>query len=90
MRLQCIVASDGSGVGRKTLDLFQIKRPLTWDRPPLPERVARLRRFVRERLGRPSESENESDTLAFADARLIVAPAHGFGSWAELAKHTEG
>ena len=74
----------------RVLDLFQIKRPLTWDRPPLHERIARLRRFVRERLGRRSESENESDTLALADARLIVARAHGFESWAELAKHIEG
>jgi RNA polymerase sigma factor (sigma-70 family) len=75
---------------QRVLDLFQIKRPLTWDRPPLHERIARLRRFVRERLGRRSDSENEGDTLALADAQLIVARAHGFESWAELAKHIEG
>jgi ankyrin repeat protein len=74
----------------RVLDLFQIKRPLTWDRPPLHERLARFRRFVRERLDRRSESGNESDTLTLADARLLVARAHGFESWAELTKHTEG
>ncbi|MCI0391099.1 MAG: sigma-70 family RNA polymerase sigma factor [Acidobacteria bacterium] len=72
---------------RRVLDLFQIKRPLTWDLPPLPERIARLRRYVRERLGRRSDSENESDTLAFADAQLLVARSHGFESWAQLVKH---
>jgi RNA polymerase sigma factor (sigma-70 family) len=74
----------------RVLELFQIKPPLNWDRHPLHERITRFRRFVQERLGRRSESENESDTLALADARLIVARAHGFDSWAELAKHTEG
>jgi len=74
----------------RVLDLFQIKRPLTWDRPSLPERITRLRRFVRERLGRRPDSENESDTLALADARFMVARAYGFESWAELSKHIEG
>ena len=87
-----IVKAYGSGEDaafRRVLDLFQIKRPLTWDLPPLHERIARFRRFVRERLGRRSDSENESDSLDLADARLMVARAHGVESWAELAKHIE-
>jgi RNA polymerase sigma factor (sigma-70 family) len=88
-----LVVAYGSGrddAFLRVLDLFQIKRPPNWDRFPLNERITRFRRFVRERLGRRSESENESDTLALVDARLIVARAHGFESWAELAKHIEG
>ena len=37
---------------RRVIDTFQAARPLTWDRPPVAEQVARLRRFVRDRLGR--------------------------------------
>ena len=43
--------------------------------------------FVRERLGAPSDSENESGALAIADAQLLVARANGFESWAQLTKH---
>ncbi len=75
---------------RRIIDLFQINRPLNWDLPPLPERIARFRRFVRERLGRRSDSENESDSLPLDDARLMAARANGFESWSELAKHLEG
>ncbi len=74
---------------RRVVELFQIKRPLNWDLPPLPERIARLRRFVRERLGRRSDSEDESGTLELADAQLLVARAHGFESWEHLMKQYE-
>lgn len=71
---------------RRVIDLFQIERPLTWDRPPPPERVARLRRFARERLGGRSDSENERDALTLANAELLVARSHGYESWAQLVK----
>jgi ankyrin repeat protein len=74
---------------RRVIDLFQIERPLTWDRPPLSERVARLRRYVRERLDRRSDSEKESDVLALADAQLLVARSHGFKNWDQLVKDIE-
>jgi hypothetical protein len=75
---------------RSILDLFQIERQLTWDRPAQPERIARLRRFVRERLGRRSDDDSESESLALADARLLVARSHGFESWEHLMKNTQG
>src|SRR5262249_56129969 len=74
----------------RVIDFFKKKRQLRWDLPPLPERIARLRNFVRERLGAPSESKNESGALAIADAQRLVARAHGFESWAQLAKHIQG
>jgi len=74
---------------RRVIALFQIERPLTWDLPPLSERIARFRRFVRERLGRRSGAENESERLDLADAQLLVARSYGFESWAQLMKHNE-
>jgi hypothetical protein len=50
---------------------------------------ARLRRFLRERLGRRADSENESDILELADAQFLVTRARGFGSWAQLMKIIE-
>ncbi len=40
-----------------------------------------------ERLGTQSDAENESDTLALADAQLLVARSLGFVSWDELVKY---
>jgi RNA polymerase sigma factor (sigma-70 family) len=57
-----------------------------------PERTPNLDPFragVRERLGRPSKSENGNGDLALAEAQLLVARSHGFESWVELVKHTE-
>ncbi len=57
-----------------------------------PDRMPSLEQFragVRERLGRPSKSENGNDDLALADAYLLVARSHGFASWDELVKHAE-
>jgi len=57
-----------------------------------PHRTPNLNQFragVRERLGRPSTSANESDNLALAEAQLLVARSHGFESWDEVVKHTE-
>jgi ankyrin repeat protein len=87
-----LVEAYGSGeerAFRRIIEHFRIGRPLTWDRPPLPERVARLRRHVRERLGRRSGAEAGPgrETLALADAQLLIARADGFESWAQLARH---
>lgn len=69
---------------RRIVSLFGIERPLTWDRPPLTERIARLRRFVRDRLEMKSEKPTESEALALDDARLLIARVHGFESWPQL------
>jgi len=74
---------------RRVIEFFQIERKLTWDRPPRAERVARLRRYVRERLGTRSVGESETETLAPADAQLLIARSHGFESWSHLLKHIE-
>lgn len=69
----------GDGVGwRRLEEYFQPDRAITWEQ---------LRRNTRQRLGKPAEPENGSDTLALAEAQLLIARAHGFESWAELAKH---
>jgi hypothetical protein len=65
------------------IDHFHIERMLTWDRPPRAERVARLRRAVRHKLGQP-EAEPASETLALADAQLLIARSEGFESWPVL------
>lgn len=46
-----------------------------------------FREAVRERLGRPPKSENGNDSLALADAQLLVARSDGFASWSELVNH---
>jgi ankyrin repeat protein len=84
-----LVESYGSGderAFRNVIDHFQIGRGMTWDLPPLTERVARLRGVVKERLGTRPDATKESDSLDLADARLLVARSEGFGSWGELVK----
>jgi RNA polymerase sigma factor (sigma-70 family) len=71
---------------RRVIEHFQFQRPLTWDQPPREVLVERLRRGVRERLGRRSGTEDESATLDMADAQFLVARSLGFESWAQLAK----
>ncbi|AHG88898.1 Ankyrin repeat-containing domain-containing protein [Gemmatirosa kalamazoonensis] len=66
------------------IDLFQGRRPLLWDRPPLAERTARVRRFVRRRLG-DDPAAAPLDTLTLDDARRLVAAVHGFAGWHALA-----
>jgi hypothetical protein len=72
---------------RRVIEHFQLQRPLTWDQPSREVQVARLRRGVQERLGRRSGAEDESATLDLADAQFLVARAHGFESWAQLAEY---
>jgi hypothetical protein len=68
------------------MDNFQLRRALTWDQPSKDERIARLRRGVRERLGVLSEMDTESDKLSLADAHLLVARSLGFKDWDRLVK----
>lgn len=89
---QALVEAYGSGEDapmQRVMNHFQIRRPLTWDQPSREVRVERLRRGVRERLSSRSDSENESETLALADAQLLIARSLGFKDWTELAKHIE-
>jgi hypothetical protein len=62
---------------RRLEEHFQPERALTWEQ---------LRRNTRQRLGKPADSENGSDTLALAEAQLLIARSHGFESWPKLAK----
>jgi hypothetical protein len=66
------------------LKMFQIERKMTWDRPDQAQLVARLRRFINERLGKASGEELDSD-----DAQSLVALALGFSSWEELMSSAE-
>lgn len=50
--------------------------------------IVRLRRFVRERLGKPSQGEND-ESLALDDARALVARANGYENWEDLEKHVD-
>ncbi len=72
---------------KRVIDVFQVARPLTWDRPPIAERVARLRRFVRERLGKPLKEGD--DALTLDDAKTLIARAHGYDDWKELENHVD-
>jgi hypothetical protein len=73
--------SGDSGAIQRLKEHFQLDRT--------PNREG-LREYVRRRLGLPAGGENESADLAPADAQLLVARAHGFESWLQLRKHTEG
>ena len=73
---------------RRLIDVFQISRPLTWDGAPIAEQVARLRRFVQERLGKQSNGETD-DNLAAEDAQKLVARAQGYDDWENLKKHVD-
>jgi ankyrin repeat protein len=72
-------SGDAGALGRLA-DHFQPERPVTWEQ---------LRRHTRQRLGKPPDSEKERDTLALADAQLLIARSHGFKSWAALVKDIE-
>jgi len=84
---QALVEAYGSGddaAMQRVIDHFQLKRMMTWDQPSKEVRRARLRRGVRERLSSVAGSENESETLALADAQLLIAHSLGFESWTQL------
>jgi ankyrin repeat protein len=70
--------SGDAGSLRRLEEHFQPDRAITWQQ---------LRRNTQQRLGKPADSENGSNTLALAEAQLLIARSHGFESWAELAKH---
>jgi hypothetical protein len=55
-----------------------------WDRPAPAERVARLRRDVRERRGASTNAQPEPGPPTLADAQLLIARLHGFENWADL------
>jgi ankyrin repeat protein len=71
---------------RRVIDHFRIERPMTWDRPPTAVRVERLRRFVREHLGR--DPGGEMPAVDSADARLLIARSEGFTDWSQLVRYS--
>jgi hypothetical protein len=89
---QDVVEAYGTGderAFRRVLEHFPIGRPVPRDLPDVSIRIARLRGFVQERLGRTSETDRVPEVLDPADARLLIARAEGFGSWAELVEQTQ-
>jgi hypothetical protein len=89
---RALVEAYGSGADdafQRVIDHFHIERPLTWDGPSRAERVARLRRAVRHKLGQP-DAEPASEILPLADAQLLIARSEGFESWPQLVKQIEG
>jgi len=89
---QALVEAYGSGEDaamQRVMDHFQIRRPLTWDQPSQEVRRARLRQGVRGRLSLQPDAENESETLALADAQLLIARSLGFKNWDQLVKQIE-
>ena len=84
-----LVEAFGSGddaAMQRVMDHFHLRRSLTWDQPSNDERLARLRRGVRERLSVPTNSGSKSDVLTLADAQLLVARSLGFKDWDQLVK----
>jgi hypothetical protein len=70
--------------------VFRIARgSFNWVERTPNERMAKLRRFVVEQLGRESGPESEVEVPTTADARLLVARAHGFETWTRLVEETE-
>jgi hypothetical protein len=83
--VEAFVSGDDATMQR-VMDHFHLRRSLTWDQPSNDERLARLRRGVRERLGVPTNSGSKSDVLPLADAQLLVARSLGFKDWDQLVK----
>lgn len=70
-------------------DAEALQRLTDYYEPEHPPDLDQFRTGVRERLGKPSDSEAGSENLALADAQLLVARADGFESWAELVEYME-
>jgi len=87
-----LVEACGPGDGhalRRIVEHFHIERQLSWEGPPLPARIARLRRYARERLGTRASAANQDERLALHDAQLLIARSEGFESWPELVRQVE-
>ena len=73
----------------RIVEYFRIQRSIRWDKPPLEEQVARLRRGVRERLTTERDTPI-AEVLSLDDARMLIARDAGFVSWAELQRDSGG
>jgi len=81
-----VSAFDGDELALKRIIAhFRLERPLTWDRPPVEEQVARLRRAIRDRLANADRQPDRSETLTIEDARHLIARSEGFADWSALA-----
>jgi hypothetical protein len=81
-------AGDAASLDR-IVDYLRVARQVRWDRPAPDEQVARLRRGVRERLGRESVADGD-DALSLVDAQTLIARAEGSASWDELRRDLQG
>jgi RNA polymerase sigma factor (sigma-70 family) len=67
------------------IEHFHLKRMMTWEHISQSQRAERLRKFVRERLGK-----EESDRLALDEAQFLIARSLGYRSWPQLAEQIGG
>jgi RNA polymerase sigma factor (sigma-70 family) len=68
----------------RIIEHFRLQRPLTWDRPPLEEQAARLRKAIRARMASDGLTGIDEQTLTVDDARYLIARSEGFADWAAL------
>jgi hypothetical protein len=68
----------------RIIEHFRLQRPLTWDRPPLEEQAARLRKAIRARMASDGLTGIDEQTLTVGDARYLIARSEGFADWAAL------
>jgi ankyrin repeat protein len=77
--------SGEEGAMRRLAAVFRIAREsFNWAQRTREERLAKLRRFIVEQLGRQPGPDDEREVPTLADARLLVARAHGFENWSNL------
>jgi ankyrin repeat protein len=77
------------GAMRRLAAVFRIARAsCNWTERTPDERMAKLRRFVVEQLGRQPAPAPEREVPTLADAHLLVARGYGFESWTRLVEAT--
>jgi ankyrin repeat protein len=96
MRFDALVADLVSAAGgsdedalNRVASTFRVARPsFHWQHKSHTARVARLRRFLGEQLGKRAGPELEQDVPTVQEAQLFVARAHGYETWTQLAEET--
>jgi hypothetical protein len=86
-----VSASSGSDEDalKRVASTFRVARPsFHGDHKSHAARVARLRRFLGEQLGKRGGPELEKHVPAVEEAQLFVARAHGYETWTQLTEDT--
>lgn len=87
-----VSASGGSDEDalRRVASTFRVARPsFHWDHKSHAARVAGLRRFLGEQLGKRGSPELEKEVATVEETQLFVARAHGYESWTQLVDNVE-